>query len=57
VARAVRLTTGRVPAAAEVRDDVAFVERLREKHHLDAAEALARFCLLCLNANEFVYLD
>jgi mono/diheme cytochrome c family protein len=57
VARAVRLTTGRVPGGEEVKRDVAFVERLREKHKLDEAKALAQFCLLCLNANEFVYLD
>ena len=57
VARAIRLTTGRVPTADEVKADVAFVARLKEKHKLDDAKALARFCLLCLNANEFVYLD
>jgi mono/diheme cytochrome c family protein len=54
---AIRLTTGRTPPAAEVKADVAFVERLRDKHKLTEAQALARFCLLCLNANEFVYLD
>ena len=57
VTRAIRLTTGRRPTADEVKQDVAFVTRLQEKHTLDDAEALARFCLLCLNANEFVYLD
>jgi hypothetical protein len=57
VARAIRLTTGRTPTAEEVKDDVAFVERLKEKHKLDEPRALAQFCLLCLNANEFVYLD
>jgi hypothetical protein len=57
VARAVRLTTGRTPSVEEVKDDVAFIERLKEKHKLDEAKALAQFCLLCLNANEFVYLD
>ena len=57
VTRAIRLTTGRVPTADEVKQDVAFVARLKEKHKLDNAKALAQFCLLCLNANEFVYLD
>ena len=57
VTRAIRLTTGRVPTADEVKGDVAFVGRLRDKHKLDDAKALAQFCLLCLNANEFVYLD
>ena len=37
--------------------DVAFIERLKEKHKLDDAKALTQYCLLCLNANEFVYLD
>jgi hypothetical protein len=36
---------------------VAFIQRLKDKHKLDDAKALARYCLLCLNANEFVYLD
>ncbi len=57
VTRAIRLTTGRVPTADEVKSDVAFVGRLKEKHKLDDAKALVQFCLLCLNANEFVYLD
>jgi mono/diheme cytochrome c family protein len=57
VTRAIRLTTGRVPTADEVKADVAFVARLKEKHKLDDFKALTQFCLLCLNANEFVYLD
>jgi mono/diheme cytochrome c family protein len=57
VTRAIRLTTGRVPTVGEVKADVAFIERLKEKHKLDDAKALAQYCLLCLNANEFVYLD
>ncbi len=57
VARAIRLTTGRVPAANEIKADVAFVARVKEKHQLDDLKALTQFCLLCLNANEFVYLD
>ena len=57
VTRAVRLTTGRVPAAEEVAKDTAFVAAMKEKHKLDDLAALTRFALLCLNANEFVYLD
>ncbi len=57
VTRAIRLTTGRVPLADEVQSDVAFVTQLKEKHNLSDAKALAQYCLLCLNANEFVYLD
>jgi hypothetical protein len=57
VTRAIRLTTCRTPAATEIKDDVAFVRRLKEKHGLDDLKALTQYCLLCLNANEFVYLD
>ncbi|MBY0460452.1 MAG: DUF1553 domain-containing protein, partial [Gemmataceae bacterium] len=57
VTRAVRLTTGRSPLADEVKKDVTFVQSLKDKHNLDDLKALTRYCLLCLNANEFVYLD
>jgi hypothetical protein len=57
VTRAVRLTTGRVPAADEVKKDVGFVETLRQEHKLSEQEALRFYCLVLLNANEFVYLD
>ena len=57
VTRAIRLTAGRVPAADEVAKDVAFVTELKAKHALDDATALARYALLLLNTNEFVYLD
>ena len=57
VARAVRLTTGRTPPADEVNADAAFIAQLKEKHQLSDFQALTRYCLLCLNANEFVYLD
>jgi len=57
VKRAIRLTTGRVPAADEVAKDVAFVKLLQEKHGMDTLKALTRYALLCLNTNEFVYLD
>jgi hypothetical protein len=57
VRRAIRLTTGRVPDADEVHKDAAFVRSLREKDGLDAATALRQYCLMLLNANEFIYLD
>jgi len=57
VARAIRLTTGRVPAADEVAKDVAFLRELTGKHKLTENAALARYALLILNTNEFVYLD
>ena len=57
ITRAIRLTTGRVPAADEVAKDMVFVKSLQDKHGMDAAKALTQYTLLCLNANEFVYLD
>jgi hypothetical protein len=57
VTRAIRLTTGRVPTAEEVKKDVAFVTTMKEKYKLDDFAALTRYCLLCLNTNEFVYVD
>ena len=56
VRRAIRLTTGRVPADAEVRKDAAFVRALQTKE-VSAAVALRQYCLLILNTNEFIYLD
>ncbi len=57
VARGIRLTTGRVPAADEIKKDVEFIELLKSKHKLDDAKALVQYCLMLLNTNEFVYLD
>jgi hypothetical protein len=57
VARAIRLTTGRLPSATEVKRDVAFIEELTAEGKLDALAALAAYCLLALNTNEFMYLD
>jgi hypothetical protein len=57
VRRAVRLTTGRVPTAEEVADDIAFVHRLRRAEGLGEEEALRFYCLMLLNANEFIYLE
>jgi hypothetical protein len=54
---AIRLTTGRNASDDEVKNDVAFLRLMREKHKLSEAEALKRYCLLMLNANEFAYLD
>jgi mono/diheme cytochrome c family protein len=55
--RAIRLTTARVPTDAERQKDAAFVGQLKEKFGLTDEQALARYALLLLNANEFVYLD
>src|SRR5262249_17470175 len=55
--RGIRLTTGRVPKEAEVKADVAFIEKMREEEGLDLKKAVASYCLLALNTNEFMYLD
>jgi mono/diheme cytochrome c family protein len=57
VARGIRLTTGRTPGELEIRKDLDFIETLKSKHKLDNRTALVRYCLLLLNANEFIYLD
>jgi hypothetical protein len=57
VHRAIRLTTGRQPANDEVKKDVAFIQELQEKSKLSEQDALRLYCLLALNANEFVHLD
>lgn len=57
VRRAIRLTTGRLPGADEVKKDLAFIQKLKQQHKLDDHAALTRYALLCLNTNEFVYLD
>jgi hypothetical protein len=44
---AIRLTTGRNPTSDELQRDVAFAQE----------HGLQRYCLMILNANEFVYLD
>jgi hypothetical protein len=54
---AIRLTTGRTPTKAEVRHDVAFVKEMQAENKLTAGEALKLYCLMALNANEFMYLD
>jgi hypothetical protein len=55
--RAIRLTTGRNASDDEVKKDAAFIAMMRDKHKLSEGDALKRYCLLALNANEFLYLD
>jgi len=57
IKRAIRLTTSRTPPADEIERDAAFVERLQIDAGLSAEKALGQYCLLLLNANEFMYLD
>ncbi len=54
---AIRLTTGRTPSDDEVRRDVAYIAETKAESKLDDERALAMYCLLALNANEFMYLD
>jgi hypothetical protein len=55
VRRAIRLTTGRIPGDDEVQTDVEFMRELRQR--MGEKHALQKYCLILLNANEFVYLD
>lgn len=57
IRRAIRLTTSRDPSAAEVERDAAFIESLEKEARLKPDDALIQYCLLSLNANEFIYLD
>jgi hypothetical protein len=47
----------RDPTAKEIARGVALMHDLREKDHLSADEALAAFCVVALNLNEFMYLE
>ena len=57
VRRAIRLTTGRTPTDDEVRRDVAYLAETKAENKMDDKSALTLYCLLALNANEFMYLD
>jgi mono/diheme cytochrome c family protein len=56
VRRAVRLTTARPATDAEVQRDSDYIRSMHKKG-VSERDALVRYCLLELNANEFVYLD
>src|SRR5262249_33327757 len=57
ITRGIRLTTSRMPAKDEIDRDAAFVRKLQDDSALTGHKALTQYCLLLLNANEFVYLD
>jgi len=57
IRRAIVLTTNREPRPDELARDVAFARSLRTEAGLSAHDALTQYCLLVLNANEFLYLD
>jgi Protein of unknown function (DUF1553) len=56
VEQALRLVTTRHPAEAEIRRGLDLISEL-ESGGMKADEALASFCLVALNLNEFLYLD
>ena len=57
VALAIRLVTGRKPQPGEVERDAKFIAEMRQKFGLSDQKALARYTLLMLNSNEFLYVD
>ncbi|HMP17813.1 MAG TPA: DUF1553 domain-containing protein, partial [Gemmatales bacterium] len=57
IARAIRLTTGRTPSAAEIDKDFALLEQFRSRHGMNDQQALKQVMLMLLNTNEMVYLD
>jgi hypothetical protein len=57
VALGLRLVTQREPKTAEIRRALAFMNDLQANEKADPNKALALFCLMALNLNEFVFLD
>ncbi len=57
VALGLRLVTQREPKTAEIRRALAFMQDLQANEKADPNKALALFCLMALNLNEFVFLD
>ncbi|MBL8889943.1 MAG: PSD1 domain-containing protein [Planctomycetaceae bacterium] len=55
VAEALRRTTQRTVDPEEIQKGVEFVHRLRSRDGADPQQALARFCLLSINLNEFLF--
>jgi hypothetical protein len=57
IARAIWLTTQREPTAADLERGLALLGKLKANHQLADAQALKYYCLILLNASEFVYVD
>jgi hypothetical protein len=57
VSEAIRRTTQRVVQPEEVRAGAEFIYRTRAREGADPQQALAKFCLLSLNLNEFIFLQ
>jgi hypothetical protein len=51
------LTSGRAPDARELDEAAAFIDELRTKDGMDDAHALASYCLVLFNLNEFLAID
>ncbi|MBI1904352.1 MAG: DUF1553 domain-containing protein, partial [Planctomycetia bacterium] len=54
---ALKLATSREPSPAAVQRGLALMQSLEKKHGVSGEKALAYYCLVVLNLNEFVYLD
>ena len=52
-----RRTTQRQPSDAEVTRGVKLIESLQRDEKMGPDEALAAYCLVALNLNEFIYVD
>ncbi len=52
-----RLTMCREPSAKEIEHGVKLIKRFTNEDNLSDGKALANFCLMALNLNEFMYLD
>jgi hypothetical protein len=57
VRRGLQLVFQREPEAIEVEEGLSLIETLVRDHGLTPERALDRFCLVILNASEFVYVD
>ena len=49
--------TQRDPAPTEIEQGLKFLNDMQEEFQLSKDDALKYYCLLCLNLNEFMYLD
>lgn len=57
VGRSIALALSRPASTAEVEDGVAFINQMRQQEGLQSDEALATWCLLVYNLNEFAFVD
>jgi hypothetical protein len=57
VKRALRLAVLREPDERDIERGLTLMQSLKDKHGLSDDAALAYYCLVVLNLNEFVYLD